>query len=88
MPAITTARFRIQTVDGKTYSQGDPNPFGVGDPDAVLETYTEDGDFIVLHYGLLDVSIPESQVRYVAEVNDEPEDLGDPSRRADRYPGR
>jgi|GEM_PF-6736155 len=61
--------FELATVDGATFTQGDTNPFPLGDPTALLESVDSDGDFVVLEYqGGLSVSIPEHQVRYVLEI--------------------
>lgn len=61
--------FQLATVDGTAFTQGDTNPFPLGDQTALLESIDADGDFVVLEYqGGLTVSIPEHQVRYVLEI--------------------
>ena len=60
--------FQLVTIDGATFTEGDPNSFPLGDPAALLESVDSEGDFVVLKYGDgLTVSIPEHQVRYLLE---------------------
>lgn len=67
MTGIKNSIFQVVTLDGETYTEGDPNPSTLGDPAARLEHIRYEGDLLFLSYGTyLDISMPASRVRHIA----------------------
>ena len=58
---------QVVTHSGDVYTEGSFNPSGVGDPNARLEGVRREGDDFALDYeGRLQLTIPASQVRFIA----------------------
>jgi hypothetical protein len=68
--ATPTPGFRIETTDGRHINRGDKNFTPLGDTTAVLESFDHNGDYVDLTYtGGLTVSIPETQIAYIATLD-------------------